>query len=170
MGCFVPFWGITSPSSASSTFLFFFKSRLGSNSTMVTGGGGGGGRFVGTWVLGTSFEVDPLFLLVIKPFKPGLCFKFVPSSSSEIVSGWVTIDLGWWTAENLSDSVSESESSTSLSEAPSLPLLRSGTGRSRWLENGRTRLTPLSEQLLVEKHVGVAAQQGEGLSKPRTQA
>ena len=32
------------------------------------------------------------------------------------------------------------------------------------------RLTPLSEQLLVEEHVGVAAQQGEGLSEPRTQA
>ena len=48
LGCFVPVLGITSPSSASGTFLFFFKSGLGSNSTVVTGGGGGGGRSAGT--------------------------------------------------------------------------------------------------------------------------
>ena len=48
LGCFVPFKGIISPSSASDTFLFFFKSGLGSNPIVVTGGGVGWGRFAGT--------------------------------------------------------------------------------------------------------------------------
>ena len=68
---------------------------------------------------GASFKVDPLFLLAIRPFKPGLFFKSMSSSSLELVSGQATVNLGRWIAENLSDSVSKSESSTGLSGAPS---------------------------------------------------
>ena len=60
LGCFAPFGGIISPSSPSCAFLFFFKSGQGSSPSTATRGGGGG-RLGGTWVLGTSFEVDPLF-------------------------------------------------------------------------------------------------------------
>ena len=43
----------------------------------VGGGGGGRRRLGGTWVLGTSFNVDPLFLFASNPFKPDLDFKSV---------------------------------------------------------------------------------------------
>ena len=125
LGRFASFGGITSPSSTSYTFLFLFKSRLGSIPTSVIGRGGGG-RLRGTWVLGTSLEVDPLFLLASKPFKLVLCFKSIPpSSSSELVSTRATINLREWVVENLSKSALEFESSTGLF----------GTSRSSWRWN-----------------------------------
>ena len=119
LGYFVPLKGTISPSSASNTFLFFFKSGLGSNPTVVIGGGGGRGRFVGTWMSGMSFKENSLFLLAIRPFRPGLFFRSMFSSSLELVSSRATINLRWGTVENLLDSVPESESSTGLSGAPS---------------------------------------------------
>ena len=114
-----PFLGVTSPSSKSSTDLFFLRFRLACSPRSV-GSGGGGGRLGGTWILGTSFKVDPLFLFAIKPLKPVLCFKSMPSSSSfELVVTWATTIFGGRATENLSDSVSESESCTGLSCASS---------------------------------------------------
>ena len=88
--CLTPFWGPTSPSSRSSTTLFFFKFELAFSPTSVGIWGGGGGRLIGTWVLGASFEVYPLFLLANWPFRPVLCFRSMPSSSSSELTG----DLG----------------------------------------------------------------------------
>ena len=98
LGCFVPFEGITSPSSTSCTFLFLFKSGLESSPTAVTGIGEGG-RLKGTWVLGTSLEANPLFLLASRPFMLVLYFKSIPPSSSELVSTQATINLGEWRSE-----------------------------------------------------------------------
>ena len=113
LGCFAPFGGITSPSFTSCTFLFLFNLGLRSSPTMVTRRGGGG-RLGGTWVLGTSLEADPLFLLARRPFRLVLCFKSIPLSSSKLVSTRATINLEEWAAENLSKLASEFESSTSL--------------------------------------------------------
>ena len=79
--CLAPFLGATSPSSKSSTGLFFLRFELACNPRSV-GSGGEGGRLGGTWVLGTSFKVDPLFLFTIKPLKPVLYFKSMPYFSS----------------------------------------------------------------------------------------
>ena len=113
LGCFSPFRGITSPSSTSCTFLFLLKSRLGSNHTAVIGKGGRG-RLGGAWVLGTSLEADPLFLLTSRPFRLVICLKSIPLSSSELVSTQETINLGEWAAKNLSKSALEFESSIGL--------------------------------------------------------
>ena len=70
---------------------------------------------VGTWVLGASLEVDPLFLLASRPFKPILYFRSMPSSSSsELFVTWVIINFRGRAAESLSDLVSESKSCTGL--------------------------------------------------------
>ena len=53
---FAPFRGMISPSSPSCAFLFFFKLGQGSNPSVVIGG-----RVKGTWVLGTSFDINPMF-------------------------------------------------------------------------------------------------------------
>ena len=92
--CLAPFGGASSPSFKSSIGLFFLKSGT-SFSLRSAGSAGGGGRLGITWVLGTSFEVCPLFLFAIKPLKPILYFKSMSSSSaSELVSGRATINLG----------------------------------------------------------------------------
>ena len=115
-----PFWGATSPSSKSYDGLFFLKSGMDFNLMLAGSEGGGRGRLGATWVLGASLEVCPLFVLAIKPFKLVLCFRSMLSSSSELVSGRAAINLGWWTIENLSDSVSKSKSSTGLFWSPLL--------------------------------------------------
>ena len=118
--CLAPFWGPTSPSSKSSTILFFLKLGLAFSLRSVGSWGGGGGRLGGTWVLGASFKVNPLFLLANRPFKPILYFRSIPSSSSsKLVVTWATINFGGWAVENLSISVSEFESYTGLSSTPS---------------------------------------------------
>ena len=119
-GCFASFGGITSPYSTSCTFLFLFKSGLGSSPTTVTGRWEGV-RLRGTWVLGKSLKVDSLFMLASRPFRLVLCFKsMLHSSSSELVSTRVTINLGVWAVEKLSKLASESKSSTDLSDTSPL--------------------------------------------------
>ena len=78
--CLAPFWGPTSSSSKSSTILFFFKFGLAFSLRSRMSCGGGRGRLVGTCVLGASFEVNPLFLLANRPFKPVLYFRSMPFS------------------------------------------------------------------------------------------
>ena len=118
--CLTPFWGPTSPSSRSSTTLFFFKFELAFSPTSVGIWGGGGGRLIGTWVLGASFEVYPLFLLANWPFRPVLCFRSMPSSSSfELTVTYATIKFRVWAAKSLSDLALESESCTDFSGTPS---------------------------------------------------
>ena len=74
---------------------------------------------MGTWVLEASLEVDPLFLLASKPFRPVLYFRSMLSSSfSELFVTWVTINFEGRAAESLSNLVSESKSCTGLSETP----------------------------------------------------
>ena len=121
--CLVPFWGATSPSSNSWPGLFFFKLGLASNPRSVVRGRRGG-RIVGVWILGTSFEVPPLFLLDIRPFRLDLFFRSLPSISSDLESIRVITDFGKWAEESLSDSVLESESSTGFSSAISSSLKR----------------------------------------------
>ena len=115
--CLAPFWGPTSPSSKSSTCLFFLKSGLTLSPRSAGSCGGRGGRLTKTWVLGTSFEVDPLFLLAIKPPRPILYFRSMPfsSSSSELAPTLATVNFGRRATESQSSSVSKSKSSTSLS-------------------------------------------------------
>ena len=68
-------------------------------------------------------EVDPLFLLASRPFKPILYFRSMPpSSSSKLFATWATISFRGRAAESLSHSVSESKSCTGLSRTPSSSL------------------------------------------------
>ena len=46
------------------------------------GEGGGGGRLGGIWDLGTSYDMDPLFLSAIRSHETFLWFKAIFSSSS----------------------------------------------------------------------------------------
>ena len=93
--CCLAFWGPTSPSSSSSTGLFRLKFGMGCNAGSVEGGGGGGGREVGTCSLGASLKDYPLFLLDIRPCRPDLGFKSMPSSLiSWLVSIRATISPG----------------------------------------------------------------------------
>ena len=75
---------------------------------------------VGTWVLGAFLEVDPLFLLANRPFKPIICFKSMPSSSSsKLFVTWATTNFKEQVIKSLLDSISESVSYTGLSDTPS---------------------------------------------------
>ena len=74
---------------------------------------------MGIWILGAFLEVDPLFLLANRPLKPILYFKSMPSSSSsKLFVTWATINFRGRAVENLSNSVSEFESCTGLSDIP----------------------------------------------------
>ena len=136
--CLTPFWGPTSSSSKSSTIFFLLKFGLAYNPRLV-GGGGRGGRLARTCTLGTSLEVGPLFLLGIRPFKPDLCFKSMPSSSTSwLISIWATINLGECAAENWSRSASESESSIGLVGTSPSSLKRNWSilaSRDEWVES-----------------------------------
>ena len=89
------------------------------------GGGGGGGRTTRGCVLGASFELPPLFLLASRPFKPGLFFWSISSSSSlDSESIRVITNCFGWTEERLADLVSESEISTGFSDGPSSSMKR----------------------------------------------
>ena len=114
----LPFRGVTLHSSSSWSVLIFFKFGMAYRLRSV--GGGGGGRTTGGCVLGAFFKVPPLFLLAIRPFKPGLFFRSIASSSfsdSKFIRA-MTNCFGWM-EESLTDSVSESEISTSFLDAPS---------------------------------------------------
>ena len=101
--CFSPFWRITSSSFSSWSFFFFLRLGIGSKLRPVVREGGGGGRLGGVWDLGTSFDVDPLFLPARRSLKPFLWFKEISSSSySDELSGRVTTRIGSWAPENLS--------------------------------------------------------------------
>ena len=86
--CLVPFWGAISPSSSSYIGLFFFRFGIACSSRSVRSKGRKGRRMGGTWDLGTSFEVDPLFLAAMRSLRP-LFPQFnaiSSSSSSEVLS------------------------------------------------------------------------------------
>ena len=103
------FWGTTSSSSSFWSFLFFLRLGLESRPRSVVGRGGGRGRLGGIWDLGTSCDMDPLFLLTIRSLRPFLWFKAISSSSSsDELSGRATTRIGVWTPESLSGSSSAS--------------------------------------------------------------
>ena len=55
---------------------------------------------------GASLEVDPLFILASRPFKPILCFRsMLSSSSSKLFVTWATISFRGRATKSLSDSV-----------------------------------------------------------------
>ena len=59
----------------------------------------------GTWDLGIFLDLDPLFLPAIRSLKPFLWFRAISSSSSsELLSGRVTMRTGVQTLESLSTS------------------------------------------------------------------
>ena len=68
-------------SSSSLTGLFRLKFGMGCSAGSV-GEEGGGGRLAGTCSLGASLEDYPLFLLDMRPLKPNLGFRSMPSSST----------------------------------------------------------------------------------------
>ena len=162
-----PFGGATSPSFMSSVGIFFRRSEMAFSPRSIRSEGGGEGRLGVTWALGASFKVCPLFLLAIRPFRPILCFRSMPYSSSELVSNLATISFWGCVVESLSDSVLESKTSTGLSGTPS--------SSSRWnwsisaSRDRRWKLIPLSKRLLLKEFVKQAARQVEGPSKLKTQ-
>ena len=93
--CLLSFRGAISPSSSSWFALIFFKFGMACRPRSV--GGGGEGRTTGSYILETTFEVPPLFLLANKPFKPSLFFRSIASSSSsDSKSIWaMTNSFGW---------------------------------------------------------------------------
>ena len=109
----------TSPSSNSWSGLLFFKFGMACRPRSV--GRGGGGRTTWGCVLGASFELPPLFLLASRPFKPGLFFWSISSSSSSSDSESIRVITNCfrWTNERLADSVPESKVSTGFSDSPS---------------------------------------------------
>ena len=129
LGFFFFFWlsfqGTTSPFSSSWFGLIFFKFGMACRPRSVRGWGGRGGRTTRGCVLGASFELPPLFLLVNRPFKLGLFSKSIASSSSSDF-GFIRAMTNYsgWMEERLADSVSESEISTGFSNAPSSSMKR----------------------------------------------
>ena len=119
------FQGATSPFSSSWSGLIFFKFGMACRPKSVRGWGGRGGRTTRGCVLGASFELPPLFLLANRPFKLGLFFKSIASSSSSDF-GFIRAMTNYsgWMEERLVDSVSESEISTGFSNAPSSSMKR----------------------------------------------
>ena len=100
-----------SPSSNSWSDLLFFKFGMACRSR--SRGEKGGRRTTWGCVLGASFELPHLFLLASRPFKPGLFFWSISSSSSsDSESNQVITNCFGWTKERLADSVSKSEIST----------------------------------------------------------
>ena len=75
--CYLAFWGLTSPSSSSSTGLFCLRFGMGCSAGSMEGGG----RVAGTCSLVAYLEDCLLFLLDIRPLRPDLGFKSMPSSS-----------------------------------------------------------------------------------------
>ena len=131
--CLLSFRGAISPSSSSWSVLIFFKFGMACRSRSV--GGGEGGRTIGGCVLGASFKAPPLFLLANKPFKLGLFFRsIVSSSSSDSESIRVMTNCFGWMEESLADSVSEFEISIGFSDAP-----LSSTKRNRSISSSRDR-------------------------------
>ena len=92
---YLAFWGPTSPSSSSSTGLFCLRFGMGCSAGSVEGGRGGGGRLAGTCSLRASLEDYLLFLLDMRPLRPDLGFRSMPSSLiSWLVSIRATISSG----------------------------------------------------------------------------
>ena len=136
--CCLAYWGSTSPSSKSSTDLFLLRFGLACNLRSM-GRGGGEGRLARTCTLGASLKDCPLFLLAIRPFKPDLYFRSMPSSSiSWLVSIQVTINLRECAAENRSRSASESDNSDGLVGTSPSSLKRKwsiSASRDEWVES-----------------------------------
>ena len=110
--CFGSFGGAISPSSISFPFLFFFcKFGLGCRPRGERRRGRGG--LGGSWVFGASLDDDP-FLPDTKSLRLLLRFKAI-SSSSKLVSIRIIMSLGKWATKSLSNSASESKSSTGVS-------------------------------------------------------
>ena len=114
--CLLSFRGATSPFSSSWSALLFFRFGMASRPRLGRGGGGG---IIGGCVLGSSFELPPLFLLASRPFRLGHFFWSISSSSfSNSESIRVIINYLGWMDDRLTDLVSESKMSTGFSDGP----------------------------------------------------